>query len=127
MTVKDRTGRKRYILFGVTSLDQPEKRPGVPGDTFYFGRKHINRELASHLREMKKESSIDPGVLFMDGNLGIFRCCHLHQERSIDMLNGLKTAVGRKVRIATIVTSGTIRSVKKKMESILAGNGNSRE
>ena len=59
MTVKARTGRKRYVLFSIAPRGEHVH------ETYFFGRKQLNRELRDHYSVMRANTSITPDVLFI--------------------------------------------------------------
>ena len=102
MTVRDRTGRSRYIGFVV------ETGRGV-------GREELTRALGDSARVLGGHFSFQLTVF--EGGRGILRVPHRLKLDSVLLLSSVRT-IGREripVRIRTVVTSGTIRKVKERM------------
>lgn len=102
MTVKDKVGRTRYIGFVLESSRR-------------VGRDEVTRELADMLR--RQGGSHPFQLTVFDGGRGILKVPHRLKDESIMLLTSLR-AVGRDrvpVLVRTVVTSGTICTVKERM------------
>lgn len=102
MTVRDRVGRTRYIGFLLES-------------TRRLGRDELTKALAEQVRREGKGLSFQLTVF--DGGRGILKVSHRSKEDSLRLLTTLQAAGADRtpVRISTIVTSGTICTVKERM------------
>jgi len=102
LTVRDRTGRTRYIGFVLESSRR-------------VSREDVVRELEDKLRRQGGRGPVQLTVF--DGSRGILKVSHRLKVESIMLLDSLRTA-GRDqtpVRVRTVVTSGTICTVKERM------------
>jgi RNase P/RNase MRP subunit POP5 len=102
LTVRDRVGRTRYIGFVVESNQR-------------VGRDELSRALAESARMLGGDFSYQ--LTAFEGGRGILRVPHRLKLDSILMLTSIR-AVGRDrapVRIRTVVTSGTICTVKERL------------
>lgn len=102
MTVRDRAGRTRYIGFVLESARR-------------VSREEVVRELEEKLRHRGERVLIQLTVY--DGNRGILKVPHKLKAEAIMLLDSLRSA-GRDqapVRVRTVVTSGTICTVKERM------------
>ncbi|RLF43802.1 MAG: hypothetical protein DRN29_09505 [Thermoplasmata archaeon] len=96
--VKDKVGRQRYILFS------------VDGDA---SRIEIIRALNASYQKKFDDENV-PWLTVYTGKYGIVRCGHLQKEEIIDLLNSLQN---EKFRLKTLKTSGTIKKLKKEINS----------
>lgn len=102
MTVRDRVGRTRYIGFVVESSQR-------------VGREELSRALGESARILGGDFSYQ--LTAFEGGRGILRVPHRLKMDSILLLSSIRT-VGRDrvpVRIRTVVTSGTICTVKERL------------
>ena len=102
MTVRDKVGRTRYIGFVLESARR-------------VGREEVTRELADMLRRQGGGHPFQLTVF--DGGRGILKVPHRLKNESIMLLTSMR-AVGRDrvpVQVRTVVTSGTICTVKERM------------
>ena len=91
MVVKDKRGRRRYILFTAGGAEEKDVRSSI--------RRHAPR--------IK--------LIFYDGTYGVVRCQHTEKDAVIDQLNRLEIC-GQ--RVTTLKTSGTIKKLKRYIDSI---------
>lgn len=102
MTVRDRVGRTRYIGFVVESSQR-------------VGREELSRALGESARVLGGDFSYQ--LTAFEGGRGILRVPHRLKMDSILLLSSIRV-VGRDrvpVRIRTVVTSGTICTVKERL------------
>ncbi|MFQ5837208.1 MAG: Rpp14/Pop5 family protein [Thermoplasmata archaeon] len=107
--MKDRVGRHRYVVFQVEG-----------GENLETG------EMIQALQEASTSLAQDARpwlVLFRRGQ-GIVRCSHIHKEEVIQLLQSIREAGGREVRIRTLGTSGTVRRAMKKYMAPSSQGGN---
>jgi RNase P/RNase MRP subunit POP5 len=102
MVVKDKVGRKRYIVFEVDP----------PGSS--------RRDLIRELNRRSKGFGLDepPKLTVFDGHHGIVACRHLEKERVIGLLQDIELIAGSSVSVRSLLTSGTIYKAKKFIERI---------
>lgn len=91
MVVRDKQGRKRYILFIIKGM----------------GKDAIINALSG--------CDISLKLILYNGTCGIVRCRHIDQDIAIEWLNSL-IILGRPVR--TLKTSGTLRTLKYNLISV---------
>jgi len=79
-------------------------------------KKDMINALKQQCRKKLKKELKDLGIFLIrfDGHLGIVRCNHIEKDNTIDLLNSLNYVSSQKVKIETIGTSGTIKSLIKK-------------
>lgn len=53
-------------------------------------------------------------LIRFDGTKGIVKCNHVEKENAIKLLKSIKNISSKKVKIETVGTSGTIKSLIKK-------------
>jgi len=102
LTVRDKVGRTRYIGFVVESGQR-------------VGREELSRALGDSARILGGDFSYQ--LTAFEGGRGILRVPHRLKMDSILLLCSIRT-VGRDrvpVRIRTVVTSGTICTVKERL------------
>lgn len=92
MVVKDKRGRRRYVIFRVE---------GGPID----GR-HLSQVLR---REFEKGH--EPKLIQFDGRLGIVRCPHDKRREVTERLNRISQ---EGLRIVTLRSSGTLKSLRER-------------
>jgi ribonuclease P/MRP protein subunit POP5 len=103
VTVKDKVGRNRYIVFRV------EAGRGV-------GRAEVEEALRSAGASVAPEDR--PRLVLWRSGLGLARCRHTAKDPTIALLTGLTAIGGQAATVRTLGTSGTIRRARKKwMES----------
>ena len=77
----------------------------------------INRECEKKFNKSGREMGLN--LVRFNGKQGILRCNHIEKEKVINLLNSLNTILSREIKIETLGTSGTIKSlVKKHMKDI---------
>lgn len=96
--IKDKVGRKRYILFS------------VDGDA---SRIEIIRALNACYQRQFNDDNV-PWLTIYTGKYGIVRCNHTQKEDIINLLNSLKND---KFKLKTLKTSGTIKKLKKEISN----------
>jgi len=96
MVVKDKVGRKRYIVF-----QQKD------------GKFHKGEMIAVLNRSTEK-----PYLMMLEGKYGIVFIRHWHQKEVTEFLNKSHTINGKTVVLKTIKTSGTARKAKKILEEL---------
>ncbi|MFQ6128755.1 MAG: Rpp14/Pop5 family protein [Thermoplasmata archaeon] len=99
MVVRDRIGRKRYIVLSVDS----ERAISL---------EDFERVLLSLCRKEGILHLIRPKLIDFDGRVGILRCAHKGKGNAIDLLNSITEIRGAKVEVRTIKTSGTLRKAR---------------
>jgi len=104
MTVKDRIGRRRYIAF---RIETPSTR--------FFSRENVINALhrgASGMKEIIKT----PHLTVFDAarGIGVVRVKHTDKDRAIDLLNSIKKVDGREIKMVTLRTSGTIKTLRER-------------
>jgi len=98
MVVKEKRGRRRYIAFTVIS----------PQNIGW-------QELSSEMNDRSASMSLHiPLIIQYEDNKGIVRCNHSEKDETIGLLRGLKGECGREFRIETLMTSGTLRTLREK-------------
>ncbi|MHA2433708.1 MAG: Rpp14/Pop5 family protein [Candidatus Thorarchaeota archaeon] len=105
MVVRDKVGRKRYIVFRV----DVERA---------ISRKDFERAVLSSFRMKGILHSIRPKLMDFDGEVGILRCLHTGKERAIEILNSTTRVADTEVRVETVKTSGTIRKARAIVNSL---------
>jgi len=93
--VKEKTGRNRYILFQVIKGQASRHQLN----------EHFNQSLQGGV----------PRLTLYDGIHGIVKCQHYQKDDLITLLESLDWAGNRsnKIKIKTLMTSGTIKTLKK--------------
>ena len=115
MTVKDKVGRKRYILVNTSA------------STLQRGRliHLVNRKFHRFsLRENLPMGSNPPWLTVLDQNYAIFKCQHRERMTMVEFMEGLELVPGNSERVKVppvtlkvLKVSGTIKKLKKKIES----------
>lgn len=103
MTVRDKSGRHRYIGFTVESQQR-------------LGREDISRALTEAGR-VAPGGPVQFNLTVFDGKRGIVKVSHLKKDAAIAALNSM-TKAGRDsstIKVTTVLTSGTICTVKARM------------
>jgi len=117
MVVKDRVGRKRYILFAVNS-QRDLSRGALIGI--------INRAVSEHIK--KSGTILHPWLTIYNGKWGIIRCPHTEKTELISLLASIGNTErsSKRAFIATVKTSGSIKKLSdmvKEFESRDSKNG----
>jgi len=99
-------GRQRYIGFVIKQ---------------FSGNNYIDRsEMVKEIREQCKNvfnrdyNEMNLRLIRFDGTKGIVKCNHVEKENAIKLLKSIKNISSKKVKIETVGTSGTIKSLIKK-------------
>lgn len=98
--------RRRYIVFTIDASRNIERWELI---------KEFQREGSRMGLDQVNESR--PWLTAFQDNRGILRCSHNDKDTAIEMLQGI-TEIGEerlKVKIETLVTSGTIKQAKKSL------------
>ena len=104
MTVKDRVGRKRYIAFRIETTSHR-----------FFSRDDVIRALHSRNREMKERIKTPHLTVFEPKRgIGVVRVRHTDKEATIDLLNSITAIGGRTVKVITLRTSGTLKTLRQR-------------
>jgi len=101
LIVKD-GNRKRYIGFFISEKDIRKKE---------LIEEIKNKSLLLFGKDARSKGFF---LLKIEDNYGILRCKHTEKENAIKMLNSIDKIGFEKVKINTIGTSGTIKSLIKK-------------
>ncbi|MBM4237346.1 MAG: hypothetical protein FJ151_02545 [Euryarchaeota archaeon] len=98
MMTKAARGRRRYIAFRLS--------PGgaVSGEEFASA---LNKAAAGSFAK-------PPRMIQFDGSRGIIRCSHFDKERMIDLLNRLRLGEEKGVGVETLMTSGTLKTLRER-------------
>ena len=99
MVVRDKVGRKRYIVFSIVS----EKAPSIED----FGR-----AVVATSKKKGVFHEIRPKLIDYDGEVGILRCVHTGRDEALDILNSLTEVGGTGLNVRTVKTSGTLRKAR---------------
>ncbi len=93
--VKEKTGRHRYILFQI-----------IKGQA---SRRQLNEQFKQSLQDPV------PRLTLYNGIHGIVKCHHYQKDDLITFLETLDWVANQsnKIKIKSIITSGTIKSLKK--------------
>ncbi len=111
MPVKEKRERWRYIAFA------------IEGET-PFAR---NDFLDSFLRATKGTHVHDAfRITVFEGDFGIIKVRHLYKEDAIRALSALSSVNGMPCKVATLKTSGTIKTLKEKYKDRIAKDAQSR-
>lgn len=102
MTVKDRVGRRRYVVFTASSSSN---------------QGNIKKEVERVIYQLRKELKSLQLIQFKNG-FGIVRVLHFELDNAIAALNAEHSGLS----IKTIVTSGTIRKAKEILAKKMCGN-----
>lgn len=102
MTVKDRIGRRRYIAFRIETTSHR-----------FFSRDDVIRAINSRNREVRIKA---PHLTVFDAKrgMGVVRVRHRDKEASIELLNSIVAIGGRNVKVVTLRTSGTIKTLRQR-------------
>lgn len=99
MVVRDKVGRKRYIVFRVDA----ERA---------ISRRDFEQALLLSFRSRRSLQSVRPKLIHFDGKAGILRCLHKGKERAIEILTATTRVADTDVKVETVKTSGTIRKAR---------------
>jgi RNase P/RNase MRP subunit POP5 len=100
MVVKDKVGRSRYIVFEIEPAG--------------FERRDVIRALNSASERSGLRPS--PRLTIFDGRMGIVKVTHKEQAKVRALLPKISEIGGSKVKVRTVVTSGTLRKAKEYLE-----------
>lgn len=106
--------RQRYIGFIVTSNYQ------IPTKSDF--QKEIIRQCRLIFNKECKEMGIM--LIRFNGSQGIIKCNHFEKEKVIILLESVKKIASQIVKIDTVATSGTIRSLTNKHMNFESKNNN---
>ncbi len=104
MTVKDRVGRRRYIAFRIETHS-----------TRFFSRDDVIS--AMHRTAAGMEERIKtPHLTVFDAprGIGVVRVKHTDKGKAIELLNSVNSIGGREVKVVTLRTSGTIKTLRER-------------
>lgn len=96
--------RQRYIGFSITSDFQNLLKSAFQKEIIHQCKLIFDKEC--------KEMGIK--LIKFNGNQGILKCNHFEKENAIKLLKSVKKIASKKVKIDTIATSGTIKSLINK-------------
>jgi len=117
VAVKEEIGRRRYILFKIKSKEKIRKGEIIRALLHSTTEKNIARKKAKiWLIELKPEEG---KICF-----GIVRCSHLYKEKLTELLNSIENLGQKKVKLETIVCSGTLKKTRRKMKEIMEDASN---
>ncbi|MFH1255716.1 MAG: Rpp14/Pop5 family protein [Candidatus Diapherotrites archaeon] len=105
-------GKKRYILFHLES----EKRLGKE-EVFHALRKNFLNILG---QAGYAEARIKPILFDEKSGFGVFLCGHKFTEKTVAALLFLKEVNGQKVLPQTLSSSGSLKKLKAKAESMVS-------
>ncbi|MCK4457967.1 MAG: hypothetical protein KAW39_09545 [Thermoplasmata archaeon] len=108
MVVRDKVGRKRYIVFSVHTESELSH-----GD--------FERAAILLLREKGTLRTVRPKLIDFDDGAGILRCAHTGRDEAVDILNSMTNVMGTKVRVETVKTSGTLRKAREIAKGLASG------
>ena len=102
MVVKEKIGRRRYIVFHIDTIATIDKKSLIYTINNRFNGSEVFRTT--------------PWVIFIRNNYGLVRCHHLDSKKTIELLGSIRQIVGvnQPVKIKTLGTTGTIKSARKK-------------
>ncbi|MEM4161279.1 MAG: hypothetical protein QW531_04780 [Thermoplasmata archaeon] len=92
MTVKERVGRRRYVVFTVSSVSQ----------------ENVKKEVERLIKQMRKEFRSVQLIQLRNG-FGIMRVLHFELEKAVDALNAPHSGLS----IKTIVTAGSVKKARE--------------
>ncbi len=104
MTVKDKIGRRRYIAFRIETHS-----------TRFFSRDDVISALHRSVSGMQ-ERIRTPHLTIFDAarGIGVVRVKHTEKEKAIELLNSVKSIGGREIKMVTLRTSGTIKTLRER-------------
>ena len=97
--------RRRYIGFVVSNTDD-----------LNISKDDMIHAIRKKCKELYKDRCKKMGIFLVrfDGFKGITRCKNIEKDNVINLMNSIDTIDSKKVKIKTIGTSGTIKSLIKK-------------
>jgi len=101
--LRRRAGRNRYIVFE------------IEGEGPFSLRNLIDAVGEGATEKGAEEMRLR--IVLLEGRKGILRCSHLWKEEAIELLRSIETIGGKRVKVRTLGTSGTIRKAKRKYMS----------
>ena len=107
MPSKAKRDKKRYIAF----------RIDAPRD---ITRKEFIAAIRQGTNDQEQWERMKPWLTVFEGNCGILRCFYLSRDEAIELLTSIRH-IGREkmpVSVTTLVTSGSIKKVKMKLQSV---------
>ena len=110
MPIVKGNNRRRYIGFVIKSFDN------------LLNRSEVIKEIQRQCRDIfnKNCKEMDIRLIKFNGSYGIIQCNYKEKENTIMLLKSIKRISTNKVKIKTIATSGTIRSlINKHMTSLI--------
>jgi len=122
MVVKEKVGRKRYILVNISS-------DGLPRSSIIH---EINREFNRYSRKRTDlpRDIRPPWLTVLENRHAIFRCPHIHRDPVVEFLNNLSIARfsrdgrnGNRITCHVLKVSGTIKKLKVKIENLKKARG----
>jgi len=101
--------RQRYIGFKLISESEESIK-----------KKDLFSEIQKLCRTKYNRYCTDMGLRLIrfDGTFGIIRCKHVEKENTISLLNSLEHIKSIDVKIKTLYTSGTIKSLIKRIMNL---------
>ena len=127
MVVKDKIGRKRYVVFKIHSDVNITKRDLVHAlnnlrrsYNDHGGQKRCKGQNGQNGYEGKQSMTPKltrwPWIIIVKNNFGLIQCHHKDKNRIIDILQSdiLLDNNNQQLNIKTLGTTGTIRSARKK-------------
>jgi RNase P/RNase MRP subunit POP5 len=100
MVVRDKVGRKRYVVLIVNTEST-------------LSHEDFEQAVVSLLREKGVLRSVRPKLIDFDGQAGIIRCAHTGRDEMIDTLASITVVSGAEVQVETVKTSGTLRKARE--------------
>lgn len=114
--IKEKVGRRRYILFKLSSEDTIGTGEMIKTIVHHTTRRNIDRQKAKPwLIQFAENEGKDPCF-------GIFRCTHRYKEDFVELLNSIEKIHHKQVTIETITCSGTLRKTRKKLKELAPGD-----
>ncbi len=104
-TIAKGNRRQRYIAFIVKNLDNNLNKSLILNE--------IQKKCNQMFKKDLKETEIR--LIRFNNSTGIIKCNHLEKENTILILKSIKKLGTKNVEVVPIATSGTIRSLKKKL------------
>jgi RNase P/RNase MRP subunit POP5 len=101
--------RQRYIGFKLISESDES-----------IDKKDLFNEIQKMCRNKYNKYSTDMGLRLIrfDGMFGIIKCNHIEKENTISLLNSIGHIKSKYVKIETLYTSGTIKSLNKRIKNL---------
>ena len=116
--IKEKVGRRRYILFKLSSEDTIRTGEMIKTIVHHTTRRDIDRQKAKPwLIQFTEGEEKNPCF-------GIFRCTHRYKEDFVELLNSIEKVHHKHVTIETIICSGTLRKTRKKLRELMAEDEN---